>query len=174
MVLCVGKKRINCRKCILCLILTIPLLIHPSPERVQGKTVKATKPLHKLSNKPKQSGELLAEEIELPPDIYLVYRCVEAEAGNQDELGKRYVADCIFNRLDGEKYSCLTQVVYEKNQFECVHNNSITITPSEDTIKAVNREYVDRTNTEIKFFRTDYYHSFATPCFKWGAHYFSK
>ena len=32
-------------------------------------------------------------------DIKYVASCVEAEAGNQGELGKRYIVDCILNRL---------------------------------------------------------------------------
>lgn len=107
-------------------------------------------------------------------DIEYMARCVEAEAGNQQELGKRYVADCILNRFDLGKYETYSDVINEKGQFSCVVNKSISVEPSDETIEIVLEEIENRQNYEILYFRTNKYHSFGTPCFKYKDHYFSK
>lgn len=107
-------------------------------------------------------------------DIKYVASCVEAEAGNQGELGKRYVVDCILNRFDTGKYETYSDVINEKGQFSCVSNKSINNEPSDETLDIVKSEIKNRTNNEILYFRTNKYHNFGNPCFKWKDHYFSK
>lgn len=108
-------------------------------------------------------------------EVLYIASCVEAEAGNQDELGKRFVADCIINRYNTGKYSSYYAVIQEKNQFETYSNGTInSAIPKADTIQLVREEILCPTNSEIKFFRTKYYHTFGQPCFHYGAHYFSK
>lgn len=41
--------------------------------------------------------------------------CVEAEAGNQSELGKRLVCDTVLNRFDSGKYETLYDVINEEH-----------------------------------------------------------
>lgn len=115
-----------------------------------------------------------AGSLEDEQDIRYVACCVEAEAGNQSELGKRYVVDCILNRFDSGKYETYSDVINEKGQFSCVSNKSINHEPSEETLDIVQSEIESRKNNEILYFRTNKYHSFGTPCFKWQDHYFSK
>lgn len=107
--------------------------------------------------------------------IYLA-KCIEAEAGNQGYLGKVYVCDVILNRVDSPNFhNSITEVINAPNQFSVVDNGMInSISVSEETLEVVKNEIENRTNTEILYFRTGYYHSFATPVLQHNAHYFSK
>lgn len=113
-------------------------------------------------------------QIDREEDVKYVAQCVQAEAGNQDELGKRYVVDCILNRFDSGNYATYSEVINEKGQFSCVSNKSINCEPSDETLDIVQSEIKERINNEILYFRTIKYHSFGTPCFKHQDHYFSK
>lgn len=115
----------------------------------------------------------IQEEIYYDSLEYLAM-CVEAEAGNQSYLGKVYVADCIINRFEQGDYDNYYEVIDEPGQFCCVSNGSINCIPSEETMLIVYNELSCRTNDEILYFRTGYYHSFATDCFQYEDHYFSK
>lgn len=101
--------------------------------------------------------------------------CVEAEAGNQSELGKRLVCDTVLNRFDSGKYETLYDVINEDNQYSVVGDGRIfEVIPAEDTYRIVAEEIENRTNTEVLYFRTKQYHTFGTPLFKEDNHYFSK
>lgn len=105
--------------------------------------------------------------------------CVEAEAGNQTELGKRLVCDVVLNRYDSGKYDTLYDVINEKSkgvhQFSVVGDGRIfEVIPTEATYKIVAEELENRTNTEVLYFRTQHYHTFGTPLFQEDDHYFSK
>lgn len=101
--------------------------------------------------------------------------CVEAEAGNQSELGKRLVCDVVLNRFYSGDYETLYDVINEKHQFSVVSDNRINeVIPTEETYRIVREEVESMTNTDVMFFRTDHYHEFGTPLFKEGDHYFSK
>lgn len=108
--------------------------------------------------------------------IEYMARCVMAEAGDQDELGKRLVIDVILNRMDNEYFpNNIYSVIDEENQFEVVSNGMINnVIPTEDIYLLISEELESRTNTEVLYFKTGYYHSFATPLFKHQDHYFSK
>ena len=105
--------------------------------------------------------------------------CVEAEAGNQSELGKRLVCDTVLNRFDSGKYETLYDVINEEHngvyQYSVVGDGRIfEVTPTEETYRIVAEEVENRTNTEVLYFRTKHYHTFVTPLFKEDDHYFSK
>lgn len=105
--------------------------------------------------------------------------CVEAEARNQSELGKRLVCDTVLNRFDSGKYETLYDVINEENngvyQYSVVEDGRIfEVTPTEETYRIVAEEIENRTNTEVLYFRTKHYHTFGTPLFKEDDHYFSK
>lgn len=105
--------------------------------------------------------------------------CVEAEAGNQSELGKRLVCDTVLNRFDSGGYETLYDVINEEHngayQYSVVEDGRIfEVTPAEDTYRIVAEELENRTNTEVLYFRTKHYHTFGTPLLKEGSHYFSK
>lgn len=114
------------------------------------------------------------DTIELDGQDYLEH-CVEAEAGNQGETGKKYVCDVVLNRLDWEMYNSVYEVIDDPGQFQCVSNGSIKkVEVSDETKEVVEEELKDRTNKDITFFKTGNYHYGTEPCFQYGAHYFSK
>lgn len=120
------------------------------------------------------NGDLLQEE-EYNDSLEYIACCVEAEAGNQSELGKRLVCDVILNRFNQGEYNSYFEVIDEPNQFNVVENGSIeTVNPTDDTYRIVAEELENQTNTEVLYFRADHYHPFGTPLFKEDDHYFSK
>lgn len=114
------------------------------------------------------------EEEEWTDSLEYLAACVEAEAGNQSELGKRLVCDVILNRYDSGDYETLYDVINEPGQFSVVSNGMIDrVVPSEETYQAVQKELRNRTNREVLFFREGCYHKFGTPLLSEGDHYFS-
>lgn len=104
---------------------------------------------------------------------YLV-KCVEAEAGDQSELGKRMVCSVILNRYENWGYNTLEEVINDPGQFSVVSDGRIhTVYPTEETYLAVEKELKSRINDQVLYFRADKYHSFGTPLFSIGDHYFS-
>lgn len=101
-------------------------------------------------------------------EIALMAKVVRAEAGNQDDVGKRLVVDCILNRLDSDNFpNTIKGVIEQKNQFESYPWYT------QDDWDAVADEIVDRTDDEIVFFRTDRYSTHGEPAYQYGDHYFS-
>ncbi len=107
-------------------------------------------------------------------DVEYLAKCVEAEAGNQGELGKRYVICCILNRFETGNYSNIRDVINAPGQFACVVNGDIDSPVKQENIDLIYDELQNRTNSEIKYFRTGSYHTFGTPCFQYEDHFFSK
>ncbi len=76
-------------------------------------------------------------------DKQILYKIVEAEAGNEDRIGKILVANVILNRLEDKQFpDTIEEVVYQRNgdvvQFSPVANGSFeSAVPDEDTIEAV-------------------------------------
>ena len=131
-----------------------------------------------LANKVKCSQEKSKEISDA--EFELLARCVEAEAGDQDYLGKCYVIDCILNRCDQWNQS-IKETIYQKGQFAVVDNGRInTIKVSEETRQAIRDELRSRTNSEMLYFRMNHYHEWITQrdpsrnLFPHGDHYFSK
>ena len=104
---------------------------------------------------------------------------VQAEAGNQDDLGKRYVADVLFNRVDDPDFpDNIHDVIYQSNpvQFAVTVDGAIEragYTVDEKTFQLVLDEYFNRSEEKVIYFRTDHYSECGTPAFKHGDHYFS-
>lgn len=129
------------------------------------------------------STSIEAEQEEIRNEIFYgeveeVAIIVQAEAGNQDELGKRYVADVIWNRVDTDEFpDAVREVIYQMDpvQFSTTVNGAMGMagyTITDDVFQIALEEYGNRTNSEIVYFRTDKYGD-GTPAFKHGAHYFS-
>lgn len=74
-------------------------------------------------------------------EYQVLLRIVEAEAPDEDLVGKMLVANVVLNRLEiGFGGDTISEVVFAKGQFEPVSNGRIfTVTPSETTIEAVER-----------------------------------
>lgn len=119
-------------------------------------------------------------EDELAEELYydsleLLACCVEAEAGNQGLVGKKYVVDVILNRVDDEDFpDNITDVIMQKNQFSVVSDGRIwTVEPTEETFQAVTEELENRTNHDILYFTSEGFHACGTDWQKVGDHYFS-
>lgn len=124
------------------------------------------------------------EEEELPEWFEYLCQCVEAEAGDQDYLGKCYVADCILNRVDSDKFpDSVVEVINQKHtkkngkttwQFEVVMNGRINrVEVSDETREAVKDELKERKNYDMLYFCM-FKFSWAEFMFKHGDHYFHK
>ena len=102
-------------------------------------------------------------------DLYLVASVVEAESANQSELGKRLVADVIFNRLEAVEYpNTVSEVILQRGQF-----TGHRLAPNSSTLRLVEEELYSRTNSYVLWFRTKRYHKYGRPIVKEGDHYFS-
>lgn len=110
-------------------------------------------------------------EFELTQDeMELIARMVRAEAGNQDQVGKRLVVDVILNRMVDEKFpSTVGGVIYQSGQFTKPAGYY-----TEDDMEAVVLECERRIDTEILWFRAGSFHKFGTPAYQHADHYFSK
>jgi spore germination cell wall hydrolase CwlJ-like protein len=108
--------------------------------------------------------------------LELLAALVEAEAGNQDLMGRRLVVDVVLNRIDSDDFpDDIASVIYDDGEFSPVSDGRIDeVSISEESFKAVELELANRTNSDILYFRTKHYHTFGTPVMKHGAHYFSK
>ena len=141
--------------------------------------VKETEPFIE-ENVPEEETEMLEQETEeeINTDISedeLVARVIEAESGNQSILGRRLVADCIYN-LAEKRGITPEELIMTPGVFETVSNGAIwRVTPSQDTIEAMERErdVQNRIDTKVAYFRTGHYHDFGVPYEHVGDHYFS-
>lgn len=81
------------------------------------------------------------------PNTYerqLLERLVECEAGTESMTGKIAVVNVVLNRIKSDDFpDSITDVIYQKNQFEPVVTGIIDIiTPSQDSIDAVKRAFL--------------------------------
>ncbi len=109
-------------------------------------------------------------------NLELLATIVMAEAGNQGEMGIRLVIDVILNRVDSERFpNTVWDVIYAPDQFTCVlDGNAASCYVRDDILALIHDEINQRTNNEVLYFRTKHFHTFGTPLFQWGDHYFSK
>lgn len=141
-------------------------------EMLEGKVEGLKLENEQLIKAPKQTNVVIenAPEFELSDeDIELIARIVHAEAGNQDQIGKRLVADCILNRVKSDKFPDTVQgVIYQAGQF--------TATPGdfdESDINAVMEECEQRIDPSVYWFKINGFHSVGVPLYQHGAHYFN-
>ena len=108
-------------------------------------------------------------------DIDLIALVTMAEAEGECEEGKRLVIDVILNRYDSSRFpNTISGVIYAKNAFECMWNGRVNRCYVRDDIRQlVIEELQSRTNSNIHYFRTNYYHKFGKPVVSVGNHYFS-
>ena len=106
-------------------------------------------------------------------ELDLLARVIHAESGNQDEKGKRLVADTVLNRMAFNNAD-IRSIVYADGQFSTApYLYSSDNTPTEDELRIAYEESIEQIDYEVYYFRTSYYHACGTPAFQWGAHYFS-
>lgn len=109
-------------------------------------------------------------------EIDLLALVTMAEAEGEPEEGKRLVIDTILNRVDSEYFpDTVYDVIYQPKAFTSMWTSRVDRCYVRDDIRRlVIEELESRTNDEVIFFRTDYYHSYGTELFQVGNHYFSK
>lgn len=106
-------------------------------------------------------------------ELDLLARVIHAESGNQDEKGKRLVADTVLNRMTFNNAD-IRSIVYADGQFSTapyLYNSDNT--PTEDELQIAYEESIEQIDYEVYYFRTGHYHTCGTPAFQWGAHYFN-
>ena len=102
-------------------------------------------------------------------DKILIARIVMAEAGNQDYIGKRLVADVVLNRLNSERWAnTVAGVVYHTGQF--THPASYY---TDECLAAVEAECMERLDYDIMYFRAGHFFSGHPRAYQHGDHYFS-
>ena len=107
---------------------------------------------------------------------------VEAEAGDQDFIGRRLVVDVILNRVASASFpNDIYGVIFQKNQFSTTFDGAFDRVRREGitqmTYDAIDMELQlneNRYNTEVLFFTMGYYNPYCKPMFVWGTHYFGK
>lgn len=99
----------------------------------------------------------------------LMARIVQAEAGNQDDIGKRLVVDCIINRVLSDDFpNTIKGVVYQAGAFATPASSFCN-----SDIEAVEAEVQEILDSEVLYFRTGKFHSCGTKKYQHGDHYFS-
>ena len=108
-------------------------------------------------------------------DAVLIAKLVLAEAEGEPEMGKRLVIDTVLNRLDSIDFpNTVYDVIHQPYHYSPAWDGRIEIfSELEDAFKLVVDEIQNRTNSEVLYFRTDYFHEFGTPMEQVGNHYFS-
>ena len=120
----------------------------------------------------KESPETPTEPQETVDDIDLLYRTVQAEGYTMGFEGMRYITDAILN-LARER-GCSVYEVLTSGAYTVVNNGQIwRETLYQDTIDAVNAELGGQLDYNIKYFRTNHFHTFGIPQFSYGNVYFS-
>lgn len=107
--------------------------------------------------------------------LELLACCVEAEAGNQDLLGKRMVASVILNRVDDEDWpDTIVEVITKPYEFTTWWDGAIErAEPTEETYEAIRLEMEERSYPGLFYFCSTGYSEYGTPWKKVGDHYFS-
>lgn len=117
-------------------------------------------------------------------DYEALQRIVEAEAGNQDDIGRILVANVVINRTKSDKFpDSITENIFEQDgdvyQFAPIGNGSYyTVTVSEETKKCVDRALGGEDYSQGALFFTrktspdSWFNTSLTFLFVHGAHYF--
>lgn len=121
--------------------------------------------------------EVIVEEVVEEPVVHItdaeyLAKMMNAEAGNQDEVGQRLIADVILNRVDSIYFpDTIEAVIFAPGQFV-----KPASTYTDRQLEMAIEEMERRIDSDIIAFRTGCFHSNE----KWmdayvhGAHYFSK
>lgn len=93
---------------------------------------------------------------------------VWCEAGNQDMIGKRLVADTVLNRVGRPGFApTVAGVVYQPWQYAYGGYYD------DACLQAVEMECYGRLDYDVLWFRTGWYHPYGVPAYQHGDHYFS-
>lgn len=108
-------------------------------------------------------------------DTALIASLVLAEADGESEYGKRLVIDTVLNRVESDDFpNTIREVVYQPYHYSSVWDGRIgDFSDIDDAFDLVVEELINRTNSDVIFFRTERFHEYGTPWQKVGNHYFS-
>lgn len=114
-------------------------------------------------------------------ELELFARLLDAEAENQGEEGKRYVASTVLNRVDSDEFpNTVTEVILQYNpwsdtyQFAPVGSGRIDeMRVTEENIDIVLSEVSERTDWNVMYFSSEGYLPYGEPYAKIGDHYFN-
>ena len=120
-------------------------------------------------------GCVISPEEDYYNSVELMAKVVEAEAGNQNLLGKRMVADVILNRVRDEDFpDTIVDTILEENAFAVIDNGMYEkVEISEETWTAVWMELQEISYPEVFYFCSTGFHEYGTPWNKIGDHYFN-
>lgn len=110
---------------------------------------------------------------EIPLDeFYEICRVVMNESGGEPYQTQVAVAETIINRVNSDKFpNTVIQVLYQPYQYSHYQNGEITDSVREAVTQALEQHIYD---TDMMYFREDYYHEFAEDYFYINNMYFSK
>jgi spore germination cell wall hydrolase CwlJ-like protein len=101
---------------------------------------------------------------------------VQAEAGNQDQIGKQLVVDVVLNRVESEDFpDTIHEVINQKYQFSTVWDGAwerAEKNVTESDHEAVAAELEERLDDRILFFTAGGYGQYGTHAYQHGDHYF--
>ena len=102
---------------------------------------------------------------------------VQAEAGNQDQIGKQLVVDVVLNRVESEDFpDTIHEVIVQRHQFSTVWDGAWQ--RAEKNVTASDYEAVkaelsgDQLDTRILYFTAGGYGKYGTHAYRHGDHYF--
>lgn len=156
---------------------TIPEKVEPQDTAIVAEPV-GESPEEPAAGEAEEPAEATTEDYwEVQPDydeLDLLYRTVQAEGYTMGYEGMRLITDAILNLAEHQGVS-VTDCILSPGQFTVISTGAIWKEPvHQETIDAVLTEVRGpRVDHEIKYFRTNHYHGFGTPCFKYGNVYFS-
>ena len=106
---------------------------------------------------------------------------LQAEAGNQDEYGKRLVVDTVLNRVNDPQFpDTILEVIYQPYQFSVVKNGQLQkyidgkLEIPEENYRIIAEELFDQADYDVVFFQSGGWSSYGQPAYKYGDHYFNK
>lgn len=106
-------------------------------------------------------------------EAVMIAQITFGEAGNQSELGKRLVIDALLNRRDDIHFpNTIREVIFANGQFgtaKCMGTYPVT----DDILRLVREECINRTNYEVVYFNRGGYNSWGRALFQEGDHYFA-
>ena len=117
------------------------------------------------------------KEMDYWGELELLAAVVEAEAGNQDMIGKRLVVDVVLNRVDSPLFpDTITEVLEQPGQFTTMWNGAVEDAGyhmQQDDYDAVMMEVTGkRLDYDIYFFTAGEYNAGCSPAYIHGDHYF--
>ena len=117
------------------------------------------------------------KEMDYWGELELLAAVVEAEAGNQDMIGKRLVVDVVLNRVDSPLFpDTITEVLEQPGQFTTMWNGAVEDAGyhmQQDDYDAVMMEVTGkRLDYDIYFFTAGEYIASCKPAYIHGDHYF--